>query len=196
MPRHPEPPTNFASVKLPIARWNRPWFRIHQAIHTALFFGRSGSNRFDAPAGEFGVLYVGADPYCSFIETFGHATGVHAVTEGELRARNLSTVQSSRQLTLVDLTGKGLARIGADAALTAGDDHGLAHRWAKAIHDHPQRPDGILYRARHDPSRSAAAIFDRSGPMLTVSSSWNLLDPSQATILGEILDRYQFGLMP
>lgn len=194
MPRHPEPPPDFASVKLPLVRRDGPWVRIHQASRKPLFFGKSGDNRFDAPAGEFGVLYVGADPCCAFIETFGHATGVRVVTQGELRARALSTVESERALALVDLTGKGLARIGADASLAVGDDYALAHRWAKAIHDHPRQPDGILYRARHDPSRFAAAIFNRARSVLNASTSWNLLDAAHGRTLAEILDRYRFGL--
>jgi hypothetical protein len=159
-----------------------------------LFFGTTGRNRFDAPAGEFGVLYLAADAHCAFIETFGHATGVRAVTEAELRARTLSTVESSRPLNLVDLTGRGLARIGADASLTSGTDYNLSHRWAKAIHDHPQMPDGILYRARHDPGRTAAAVFDRVTSFLVISSSLGLLDGAFSGALAAILDSYQLGL--
>src|SRR6478735_5682570 len=48
--------------------------------HDPLFFGRSGLNRFDAPAGEYGVLYAGESVECAFIETFGSATGIRAIT--------------------------------------------------------------------------------------------------------------------
>ena len=40
-----------------------------------LFWAESGY-RFDAPDGEYGVLYVGADPHVAFIETFQIA-GIH-----------------------------------------------------------------------------------------------------------------------
>ena len=33
--------------------------------------------RFDAPNAECGVIYVGADEHCAFIETFGYNTGLH-----------------------------------------------------------------------------------------------------------------------
>ena len=34
------------------------WCRIHPVKHDPLYFGRKPRNRFDAPAKEFGVLYV------------------------------------------------------------------------------------------------------------------------------------------
>lgn len=193
---HPEPPAGFASHRLSTTRRTCQWFRVHKTSRGPLFFGTSGSNRFDAPAGEYGVLYVGADAHCAFIETFGHATGARSVTVGELASKGMATVKCSRPLRLLDLTGKGLARIGADARLTSGDDYGLSHRWSRAIHDHPSKPDGVLYRARHDPQRLSAAIFERVGPDLSVVSDTAMLDPGFATVLGRILDDYRFGLMP
>ncbi len=193
---HPDPPPDFGSRQLSTTRRKRQWYRVHKVGRGPLFFGKSGDNRFDAPAGEFGVLYVGMDAHCAFIETFGHATGARSVTNGELAARGMAVIACTRPLRLVDLTGKGLARIGADARLTSGDDYKLSHRWSKAIHDHPRSPDGILYRARHDPSRLSAALFERAGPELAVVSGTTFLDPAYAAQLGRILDDYKFGLIP
>ena len=193
---HPEPPADFDSSKISTTRRTCRWYRVHKVGHGPLFFGTGGKNRFDAPAGEFGVLYVGVDAHCAFIETFGHATGVRSVTMGELAVRGIAVITSARPLRLLDLTGKGLARIGADARLTSGDDYRLSHRWSKAIHDHPSQPDGTLYRARHDPSRLSAAIFSRVEPALSIVSDTTFLDPAYAPQLGRILDDYRFGLMP
>jgi RES domain-containing protein len=172
--------------------------RIHSASHGAIFFGRKltpGDNRFDAPAGEFGVLYVGRDAHCAFVETFLHATGVRFVTTAELSRRTLSVVEARRPLRLVDLRGRGLARMGADGALTAGTDYALTQKWSKAIHDHPRQPDGILYRARHDPSRSAAAIFERVQPELRTHGVGKLSDAARTNLLADILDTYEVGLL-
>ncbi len=193
---HPEPPPSFGSKKLSTTRRMRQWYRVHQTAKEPLYFGKNGGNRFDAPAGEFGVLYVGDDQHCAFIETFGHATGTRSVTMGELAVRCLAVITTTRPLRLLDLTGRGLARIGADARLTSGDDYGLAHRWSRAIHDHPSEPDGIIYCARHDPSRFSAALFERTGPMLVATSAGTFLDPPNAVLLGRILDDYKFGLIP
>ena len=161
MSPHPDPPADPSTLRLLVRRVSYPWWRIHAKEFDAAYFGKVARNRFDAPAGEFGVMYVARDAHGAFVETFGHATGVRFVTETELRAREVSGVTCSRPLRLVDLRANGLARLGADAELTSGPDWALARRWAKALYDHPRQPDGILYRARHDPARVSAALFDR-----------------------------------
>jgi hypothetical protein len=192
---HPLPPADFAARPLPITIYRRPWFRIHRLTHGPLYFGRSGDNRFDAHAGEFGVLYVGKDERCAFIETFGHATGVRVVDHGELAARGIARVTPKRPLRFVNLTSVGLARLGADARLTAGESYDPPHRWARAIHDHPKKPDGIAYTARHDPSRVCAAIFERVSADLAVTALGSLMDPAHVPLVATLLDTYKFGLV-
>lgn len=170
-------------------------------------FGSHGDNittpgawRFDAPTGVYGVLYAGEDVAAAFIETFGHATGARVppfVTERELAARRFSRLEASRPLRLVDIRGSGLARMGADGGLSAGEDYTHTQRWSEALYDHPRIPDGILFRARHDLAKSAVALFeDRVGGGLTETSLGTLLDPSNASELGGGLERYKFGLVP
>jgi hypothetical protein len=192
---HPDPPADLVNRALPLTIHRRPWFRIHRLPYAPLYFGRSGDNRFDAPAGEFGVLYVGKDEHSAFIETFGHATGIRVVDSRELAARALVKVQPRRPLRLVNLSGKGLARLGADARLTAGESYDPSHRWALAIHAHPKKPDGIVYAARHDPSRLCAAIFERAETDLRVTSLGCLADPMHLALMEKVLDAYHFGLV-
>jgi hypothetical protein len=190
---HPEPP---ASLRLLVVRISRAWRRVHALGRDPLHFGREPCNRFDAPAGEFGVLYVAADAHGAFIETFGHSTGVRFVTERQLGARGLAVIETSRALRLADLRAEGLARMGADAQLTSGADYDLSRRWARAIHGHPRRPDGIVYRARHDPARVCAAIFDRGQAVLTARRNGSLRARRHRALLADVLDTYRFGLVP
>lgn len=192
MSPHPEPSAALASRKLPLVRLRGPFSRIHRQKLAPLHFGTSKLNRFDAPNGEFGVLYVGQDILCAFIETFGHATGVRLIDHTELEARALAEITVTRPLRLVDLRGSGLARVGADAALTSGLDYGLSQRWSRAFHDHPQVPDGIAYRARHDPDRTSIALFDRVAPLARAEPR-GALDSDDARLAG-LLDTYDFGL--
>ena len=141
------------------------------------------------------MLYVGADVECAFIETFGHATGTRSVTEGELQARLFSWIRASRPLQLADLSGPGLARLGADARLTSGESYAASRRWALAIHNHPSRPDGLLFRARHDPSRTCAALFDRTSSLLSETRMGSLWEPQHRRLLGRLLDQYSFALL-
>ena len=194
LPPHPAPPADLEQRPLPILETAADWYRIHGERLAPLFFGRSGRNRFDAPGGEYGVLYAGADAYCAFVETFGHATGIRLVHADELRSRRLSRIRVPRPLRLVDLTGAGLARIGADARLRTGD-YLIAQRWSQALHAHPLNPDGLLYRSRHDPSRQCVAIFERASTSLEVAPMGSLADPGLRPLLADVLDHYQFGLL-
>ncbi len=194
---HPEPPADLPArpLLLHTFRAGQRWWRIHRPANDPVYFGKGALNRFDAPKGEFGVLYAGADAHCAFIETFGHATGTRFVTEAELDARALAVVRCSRALQLVDLRGEGLAQVGADAALPCGFDYALAQRWARAFHDHPRKPDGIAYPARHDPSRTSIALFDQAAPNLKSERLGPLSHPRNAKVLGDILTTYRFGLV-
>lgn len=162
--------------------------------YPALHFGRTLQNRFDAAGSEFGVLYLGADPYCCFIETFGQETGVRFVTMSALAASSLTEIRSRRKLRLIDLASSGgLARVGADGRLCSGD-HAVAQRWSRALWSHRIRPDGLCYPARHDPARKAVALYDRAARSVLVErkQTWTHVDP---VLLGSILDHYRFGVV-
>ena len=191
---HPEPPLDLLQRRLPLLVSDHPWFRIYRSRQAPLYFNRSGDNRFDPPAREYGVLYVGEDAHAAFIETFGHATGVRFVTVTALRTRGLARIEVRRSLRLVDLTGSGLARLGADERLCAGD-YAVAQRWALALLRHPQRPDGLCYRARHDPSRLCAAIYHRAAKSVKAVRLGSLADPASAPLLVDLLETYAFGLL-
>jgi hypothetical protein len=191
---HPEPPADLQDRGLPIADYAAPLLRVHRACFKPLFFGRTGDARFDAPNAEYGVLYAGEDAHCAFIETFGQSTGINTVSSAALAQRSLARITPRRTLRLVDLTGPGLARLGADERLCSGE-HRIAQRWAMALWSHPEALDGLVFRARHDPSRRAFAIFDRAQAELVSVSLGSLLDPPNHALLGDILDTYRFDLI-
>lgn len=139
-------------------------------------------------------MYAAADAWGAFIETFGSATGIRVVASSELQSRSISHLNSLTALTLVDLTGSGLARLGADARLCDGE-HALSQRWALSLWMHPKQVDGIYYRARHDPSRYCAAIFDRAQDKITISRQQVLGGDDWRSTLADILNTYEFGLV-
>ena len=193
---HPEPSPNFSSRSLPIKSFRVEWYRIYRCALDPLFFGRTGSYRFDAPAGEFGVLYVARSRAGAFIEVFGDAArttaGRNTLDRKALGLRCWGRVHTSRPMRLVDLTGRGLARLGADERLCSGG-YDVAQRWARAIYLHPSQPDGIYYRARHDPSQRSVALFDRAEPDVQIQRDGTLL--TDAVLLAQLLRRYHIGLI-
>lgn len=187
------PPADLPRRSLPLRTRGGPWFRIHAPDRDPVFFGRTGKNRFDAPAAQFGVLYLAADASAAFIETLGRAPARRSFTIRDLSMFRLAEILPSRPLRLVDVTGPGLARLGADARLFTGD-HSVARAWSLALHGHPAAPDGILYPSRHDPSRHAAAVFDRVKGRFHARNLGRLSDQRNRKLLAGILDRYGFGL--
>lgn len=130
-------------------------------------------------------MYHGA-----FIETFVRDLADRFVTTTTLRGRYLTEVWVNRPLRLVDLRGPGLRQLGADARLITGS-YQVAQRWALAVYQHPDQPDGILYRSRYDPAQECAVLFDRLRAELAVGPSICLADPQHAALLADILDTYQ-----
>jgi len=192
--RSPEPSRRLSSIALPISEIDREWYRSHSSRRVAIHFGRTRSYRFDAPDGDYGVLYVGADPHVAFIESFQIA-GLHPViTESKLRDRSLSLIRIRRPVRLANLADTGgLTRVGADARVFTAK-YTVSQRWSRALRNHPELPDGILYRPRHDPARLAAALFERIADEVTVETTGIWLD--QKTALAEVLDTYGVGLIP
>ncbi|HMM41274.1 MAG TPA: RES family NAD+ phosphorylase [Thermomicrobiales bacterium] len=192
---HPEPAGNLSSRALPVRDVTGNLYRLHRADHDPLHFGRSARNRFDDPNGQFGVLYAGDSPACAFVETYGRLDHIpRLLTERELGDRCLSRLVPRSPLRAVDLSAAGLRRLDADNRLCAGD-YRIAQRWSAALHDHPDRPDSILYRSRHDPSRVCLALFDRAVELMDAERLGSLIEDRHSRLLAEILDRYDFGLL-
>jgi hypothetical protein len=49
----------------------RAWFRVHQTVHQAIYFGLNSINRFSHPNCPHKLLYVAIDPQTCFWECFG-----------------------------------------------------------------------------------------------------------------------------
>lgn len=196
LPPHPQPPTDPSVFKLPLVELNHAWWRSHSATREAIFFGRSGDNRYDAPNREYGIMYLAHLEAGAFVEAYlRNPRGAPVcVSAASLAQRHFTTIVFASPLRLVDLTGPGLARLGADARLTTGDP-ALSQKWALAFWNHPDRPDGVLYRSRHDQEMLCCGVFDRRQDARPGHSLGSLIAPSNARLLGEILDRYGVALL-
>jgi hypothetical protein len=168
----PEPPADIAARKLPLV--SRPagtqYVRIHRATDGAVWFGWNGAtrqfrpptNRFDAPDRSYGVLYAAVTRDGSFAETIGRKPRTFRSND-ELAALAVTTLAFTRELRLIDLHGgEAVGALGATGVVGVGPQS-LARRWSNALHAHPDLPDGIEYRCRHNSDEIAIALFDRVG---------------------------------
>jgi hypothetical protein len=168
----PEPPADIASRRLPLV--HRPagaqYVRIHHAADGPVWFGRDEAtkqfrpptNRFDALDRSYGVLYAAGTRDGSFAESIGRKPRSFR-SDAELAAFAITILTLTRDLRFVDLHGgAAVGALGATGVVGVGPQS-LARRWSKALHDHPDRPDGIEYRCRHNSDEIAVALFDRVG---------------------------------
>jgi hypothetical protein len=197
---HPEPPAGFGDRQLPLRHFEGDFYRTYNLDREPIYFGRSCSKRFDDPQREFGVLYAALDQYGSFIETFGQVQ-TRTVTTSELKNRGLIRLSTRSPLTVIDLTLSGaLARAGADSRIFAGG-YDVSQRWSRAFYAYERcRVQGLMYPARHDPTRFSLAIFEGAEGIRELDRRpWyddgadekNSLRP----LLGLILEHYRFSLV-
>lgn len=176
MPPSEFPPGDFATRRLPIETLEADWFlyRSHQRRYEPLFFSVGHpKNRFDDPSSRFGVCYCALSPEGTFAETFLRQRRGDFVDATELEYRSLASIKIIEALPMVACYGSGLSRLGATAAMSAGE-MAKAQAWAQAIRDHPDEPAGLIYRVRHDNDQFGVAVFDRAQSSLewADSQSW------------------------
>ncbi|MBG0511185.1 RES family NAD+ phosphorylase [Agrobacterium sp. MOPV5] len=168
--------------------------RFYTAIYEPIFFDRSRTGRFNAPDGSYGVLYVAKLVNGAFAETFLRSPGNTLIDAGFLKRKGYVRLETVSPLKLIDLTGPGLAIVGATAEIPhSGLPYDAAQAWSKALFDHPVRADGIVYHARHDDTEICYAIFDRAESAIVETSRELNLDQEWFWETGA---RYGVGLAP
>lgn len=171
---------------------------LHRFYPTGLkpiYCDKSLSGRLNAPDGRYGVLYAAARPEGAFAETFLRTPGKTLLAPELIAAKGQARLKTLRPLTLIQLYGPGLARLGATAEVTHGGlPYDAPQAWSAALHDHPLQADGIAYTARHDDAEVCYAIFDRAAPALALKAKSEDLDKEDGFYL--LAEHYGVGLAP
>ncbi|MGC2857495.1 RES family NAD+ phosphorylase [Novispirillum sp. DQ9] len=185
------PPAAFANLPLQIEviPAGQQFYRIIENIHTdPLGFGRTTSSRFSAPRPAegghvpFGVVYLAAELDACFIETVIRDRGdgrseKHLLLDvEELRRRDRVSVQVASALSLISLVGVDRHLMGVPTDVTGARSHTLSQLWSVAFHDHPSKPDGVLYPSRLQPALTNVALYDRALSKLGIVDRVPLLD--------------------
>lgn len=184
--------------RLPLSRVKAGdrWMRIHGQARNAIWFGPARGHqpihRFDDPAGRFRVCYLGTTIEVCFAETFLRNPPVKILALDDLAGRSIATLEVRRDLQLVPIHGSSLARLGVTAELASSSDYAASQHWSRALWEHSDKPDGILYRSRHDDSALCVALYDRAKDGLAIVQDHSLAKDPQ--LLARLLRRYGLGL--
>lgn len=139
--------------------------RIHQVVHGPIWFGPAAGqrpgNRFDAPDGQYRVLYAAARLEGAFVETVLRLPTRRIVGSGFLEQRGWTRLETARPLKLAKLYDEGLLWHGVDASVSATENYSSTRALALNLYQYEPDLDGISYRARHDNGEVCYALFDR-----------------------------------
>jgi hypothetical protein len=170
--------------------------RIHAGARNALWFGlgagRPPLNRFDDPDSRFRMCYLAAAVEICFAETFLRNPPVRILSLADLAGRSIATIEVRRELRLVPVHGPALARLGVTAELASGAGYAASQFCSRSLWQHSDKPDGILYRSRHDDSALCVAVYNRAKANLAVIRDASLT--KDAPQLARLLKRYGVGL--
>jgi hypothetical protein len=171
-------------------------WRIHRKDLDPLWFGPGPGHpprsRFDAPAGEYRVCYLGDSPEVALAETIVRQPTARLVPRARLDQRQIARVPVMRDLRLARLHGPGLALLNIGAEVVHGHPYSVCQFLALDIWNHPDHPDGIAYRSRCDNDHVCVALFDRAADALAAPDEARDLGDARVSI--PLLRRYGVGL--
>jgi hypothetical protein len=139
--------------------------RIHRKAQGAIYFGpgigKPPQNRFDAPSGEYQVLYAAQRLEGAFVETLLRRPTHRVVRRAFIEERMWTPLRLERTLTLAKIMDEGLLFHGVDASVSATDDYGPSRKLALDLYQDFSALDGLAYRSRHNNGEICYGLFDR-----------------------------------
>ncbi len=139
--------------------------RVHHVSRGGVFFGPSpGSrpgNRFDAPNGEYRVMYASERLEGAFVETILRRPRGRILRRAFVDERAWSVIRLERRIVLAKVFDEGLQAFGVDAGEIGADDYTVSRDLALRIHEGSSAIQGIAYRSRYNNGEICYALFDR-----------------------------------
>lgn len=168
----PEPPPDPSPLEYvwPAGREIHRCYNIHRGARecfagSAVVRGRFHPFTPPAATGPLPVLYGASDEFGALSETVFHDVpirGTKALPYSKLLHRALVRLRPTRDLRLVDLTSDGLRRLGVSRLELIESDprsYDDTAAWARALHDHGARFDGLCWVSRQRDTSLAVVLF-------------------------------------
>lgn len=152
-----------------------------------LYYGRDGTNRYDAPARDYGILYLGRDLPTALMESVFHKhqwdkDAKRSIALAEVRKRLVRAVGVLEDLHLADLTAEGVMAgyFGLNLEQLAGRGYTHMQRVSGQVHamlgsDDAPLFDGVLYPSRNNYPAASIALFERAKEKVKVFEDIDLV---------------------
>jgi len=138
------------------------------------------------------VIYPGRRQALSPKRFCGKARG-QFVDRTDLDNYALAEINVENPMKLVQCFGAGLRRNRIDARVSSSEDYPRHQAFSRCCHDHPEKPDGLIYRARFDDDPFSIALFERASATIAASAD-SIPWPETGVIIEQILDRYEIAV--
>lgn len=200
-PTCPDPFAYFRDQPLKcVSRSVNGWFRLYPSAfaNRPLGFNAAAPSRFSDPAKDYGVVYLTESFDTAFREVIlrdRNAGGCEMIPldRSDVEARVLVAINSNSDLNLVDLTDDPLYRLGVPTDACMAQAHDCGKKWSRALHDHADAPDGILYPSRLNPRTSNIVVFERG--LHKLSPVADPIPIREVPEYPDLLDRYRVAWM-
>ncbi len=170
-----------------------------------LYYGRDGTNRYDAPARDYGVLYLGRDLPTVLMESVFHKhqwdrDATRSIALAEVQSRLVRAVGVLADLHLADLTAEGVMAgyfgLNLEQLVSRGYTHtqqvsGRVH--AMLGDDGEPRFSGLLYPSRNNYPAASIALFDRAKTKVKMVDDIDLPDHVEWE---RFVEKYRIGVEP
>lgn len=153
-----------------------------------LRYGCDGANRYDAPARDYGVLYLGRDLPTALMESVFHkhrwdSDAKRSIALADIRSRLVRAVGVLEELRLADLTAEGVMAgyFGLNLEQLASRGYTQTQQVSGQVHamrtgDSVLLFDGVLYPSRNNYPASSIALFERAEQKVKVIDDIDLPD--------------------
>lgn len=155
---------------------------------TALYFGRDGTNRYDSPDKDYGVLYLAFDLPTALMESVFHKHLWHRrknrpLAIAEVKSRIVRAVGVMSDLTLADLTANGVIaqNFGLNMSQLSSRRYVHTRQISKKVHAMKNKSgapvfDGLVYPSHNNYPERCIALFDRALHAVQVVDDIDLAD--------------------
>ena len=136
-------------------------FRVVRRGYGPWWFGSSMKGRFDLPEPD-GTCYLAVDEISALLEVIGPDLERGAISSRFLSDRSLRKLRVPEEQRLSDLTSRQAVRFGVTTEIGTIVPYACPQAWAAKLRSTGSQ--GVVYWARHDPSRGeAVALFAPHG---------------------------------